>query len=236
MLLEELAKLLRIQVEPHTPIRRLCKGSQKVRQCRKVFLEIRCCSHMVGSERTPKLLGVLDAWRIVLPCKISGRCEESSSERCCNLGGNAEVCHWVGCCSQDYVSRLPRFLSVLLGKAGQEVNWVVKQPETPALRLAAGFLVCLPNEHEAGGGGPSTRRGPQVLARHCAGLSSPACSLPWRRPSPLQDSALAPCPPAWQRRRRLLQPRRLDLRSSPGPLPAPTQRDRGRPPRECVRA
>jgi hypothetical protein len=66
-LLEEPAKLLRTQIELHTPTRRLGKGSQKVRQCRKVCLEIRCYSHMVGCGRTPKLLGVLDASRRVLP-------------------------------------------------------------------------------------------------------------------------------------------------------------------------
>ena len=108
ILLEEFAKVLRLEIELHPPARRQNQGSQKVRQCRKVCLEIRCCSYMVGCGRTPKLLGVLGALRRVLMCKIRGRCEESSSERCCNLGGNAEVCHCVGCCSQDYVySGLP---------------------------------------------------------------------------------------------------------------------------------
>ena len=110
------SKLLRLQIELHTPTRRL----GKVRQCRKVCLEIRCYSHMVGCGRTPKLLGVLDAWRQGLPCKTNGRCEESSNERCCNLGGNDEVCRWVGCCSQDYVSSLPRCLMVLLGQAAHD--------------------------------------------------------------------------------------------------------------------
>ena len=57
-------------------------------------------SHTVAFFRAPKLLGVLDVFWRVLPCKSSGRCVESSRERCCNLGGDAEVC--VGGCSQDY--------------------------------------------------------------------------------------------------------------------------------------
>ena len=149
--LDKLGELLGLQVQLHTPTWHLGNGTQKERQRGAVCLESRCYSHMVGRGRTPKLLGVLDALRRVLPCKISGRCVESSSERCCNLGGNAEVCPCVGCCSQDYASTLPRCLSVLLGQAGQEVHWVVNQLETQALRLAAGFLVPQANEHEAGG-------------------------------------------------------------------------------------
>ena len=143
----------RLQIKLHTPTRRLGKGSQQGGQCRKACLEIRCYSHMVGCGRTPKLLFVLDALRRVLPYKILGRCEEGSSERCCNLGGNAEVCVRVGCCSQDYVSTLLRCLCVLLGQAGQEFHWVVNQVlEMQALRLAAGCLLSQANEHEAGGG------------------------------------------------------------------------------------
>jgi len=92
----------------------------------------------------------LDAFWQIPPRKIIGRCEESSSECCCNLGGKAEICPCVGCFNQDYVSTLPRCLSVLLGQAGQEIHWVVNQLETQALRLAAGFLVSQANEHEAG--------------------------------------------------------------------------------------
>ena len=76
VLLEELAYHLRLHIILHTRTRPLGEGSQNEGQCREVCLESRCYSHTVAFFRAPKLLGVLDAFWRILPCKVSRRCEK----------------------------------------------------------------------------------------------------------------------------------------------------------------